>query len=242
MAQRPTAVHQEILIAAPPGRVFEAWVDPLEIARWYVERAEGDPREDQEIRWVLRGEVEPFEVNACEPGERLVLTHVGDPPWRGTVVSVTFEKERTGTRVTVRQRGFRPEMKGRIPQVSSAWACMLALLKEYLEEHAGMPRDHVEVRSEVDPNPLSVATALRSVESIEHWAEEPPDRILATTPHAAVFTLDGLPGVFTVSGVGAVSVWYSVWGGSDAEDAYGKAQQLVDRFVDRVQRVTRRVR
>lgn len=239
-----TAVRQELVVNAPPARVFEAWTDPLHVARWYVERADGDPREDSRVAWVIAGSTEPFEVNVCAPSHRLVLTHVGEPPWRGTVIDIALRPERGGTRVIVEHYAFPAALRGHVPVLRSGWACNLAVLREYVERHWDQRLDRVEARMEVDPNPLAVATALRDAESIRHWAEEAPERVLASTAHGAVFALRGFPGVYVVSGAGAVSVWYATWGGSgsDAREAQRKTQELAGRFVARVQAIEREVR
>jgi len=82
-------VRQEIVIAAPPARVFDAWTDPEEIPRWYVERQEGDPRRDERIVWFitpedLEGDGEPFAVRVAERERRLVLALASDQArgWR----------------------------------------------------------------------------------------------------------------------------------------------------------------
>jgi uncharacterized protein YndB with AHSA1/START domain len=231
--------RQEIVIAAPPARVFDAWTAPDEIPGWYVERQEGDPRRDQRIVWYvtsedLGGEGEPFAVRTAEPGRRLVLENVGEEPWRGTVLDVELLPEGAGTRVVVEQSGFSEGVRGFAPIIDSGWAHVLAILKEYLEHHAGERRRTAEARRRVEPDPAAVAEAVASAEAIAEWAGEAPERVLATTPRGAVVAFPGIRGVFAFMGVGGAVVWASVWGDGDLEHAKAKAEDLAEQLATRI--------
>jgi len=241
MTEPVEPVRQEIVIAAPPARVFDAWTDPEEIPRWYVERQEGDPRRDERIVWFitsedLGGEGEPFAVRAAERGRRLVLENVGEEPWRGTVLDVALVPEGDGTRVVVEQSGFSEGVRGFAPVVDSGWAQVLAILKEYLERHAGERRRTAEARRRVEPDPAVVAEAFGSAEAIAEWAGEAPERVLATTPRGAVVAFPGIRGVYAFMGVGGAVVWASVWGDGDLERAKAKAEDLAERLAARIGR------
>ena len=239
MTEPVEPVRQEIVIASPPARVFDAWTDPEEIPRWYVERQEGDPRRDERIVWFitsedLGGEGEPFAVRAAERGRRLVLENVGEEPWRGTVLDVELLPEGDGTRVVVEQSGFSEGVRGFAPVVDSGWAQVLAILKEYLERHAGERRRTAEARRRVEPDPAVVAEAFACAEAIAEWAGEAPERVLATTPRGAVVAFPGIRGVFAFMGVGGAVVWASVWGDGDLERAKAKAEDLAERLAARI--------
>lgn len=230
-------VRQEIVIAAPAERVFDAWTDPDEIPGWYVERQEGDPRENERIVWFITREDldgEPLAVRTAEPGRRLVLENVGEEPWRGTVLDVELLPEGAGTRVVVEQSGFSEGVRGFAPIVDSGWAHVLAILKEYLEHHAGERRRTAEARRRVEPDPAGVAEAFASAEAIAEWAGEAPERVLATTPRGAVVAFPGIRGVFAFMGVGGAVVWASVWGDGDLERAKAKAEDLAERLAARI--------
>lgn len=234
-------VRQEIVIAAPPERVFDAWTDPDEIPGWYVERQEGDPREDERIVWFitredLDGDGVPLAVRTAERGRRLVLENVGEEPWRGTVLDVELFPEGDGTRVVVEQSGFSEGVRGFAPIIDSGWAHVLAILKEYLEHHAGERRRTAEARRRVEPDPAAVAEAVASAEAIAEWAGEAPDRVLATTSRGAVVVFPGIRGVFAFMGVGGAVVW----GDGDLERAKAKAEDLAERLAARIGRRVRR--
>lgn len=239
MSEPVHTVRREIVIEAPPERVFDAWADPEEIARWYVERQVGDPRADGRIVWFitcedLDGEGEPLAVRIVERGRRLVLENVGPEPWRGTVMDLELVPEGSGTRVAIEQRGFSEPLREFAPVVASGWACTLAILREYLERHAGEPRRTAEAKREASPDPAAVAEALASADAIARWAGEAPERVLATTPHGAVVTFPGRPGVFTLMGFGGATVWYTGWGEDDLAAAKERAEELAERLAGRV--------
>lgn len=241
MSEPVKPVRRETVIDAPPERVFDAWADPEEIARWYVELQVGDPREDERIVWYitcddLDGDGEPLAVRAAERGRRLVLENVGAEPWRGTVVEVELVPEDGGARVAVEQRGFSGPLRDFAPVVDSGWACTLAILKEYLERHAGEARSTAEAKREVDLDPAAAAEALASAEAIAGWSGELPERLLAATPHGAVAAFAGFPGVFTLMAAGGVTVWYTAWGEADLVSAKDRAEDLAERLATQVDR------
>jgi uncharacterized protein YndB with AHSA1/START domain len=235
------AIRSEVLIAASPERVFDAWADPEEIARWYVERQVGDPRKQDRIVWFvskadLAGEGETLAVRQADRGRRLVLENVGDEPWHGAVVDVTLTRHNGATRVVVRQTGFDDGMQDHVPNVEAGWACVLAVLKEYVEKHDGQPRRVVEASRGSASDRSLVAQALASPESVARWAGERPSRILASMPPGAVLAFDQHPGVFMVMGTGGAVVWYTGWSEGDLEPARRRAEDLAERLARAVER------
>lgn len=234
MSPPPDVVRQETVIQASPDLVFEAWADPEEIAAWYVERAEGDPREERIVEWYLGEEPEPLEVTTCQPGEHLVLTNVSVGPWRGTILDIELTPVGDGTRLVLTQETTAHELAGFVPIVDSGWACSLAILKVYLEDHAGRSRWTVEARRPIEPDPELTARALASGTTIEAWSGQMPERVLASTPHGAVVGFPGFPGVFTMMAANEVVVWYSTWDDEELDPVEDMVAALADRLLERV--------
>lgn len=105
------------LFAAPPEVVFEAWVDPAQLARWWgpaeleVEWQSADIRPGGVSRIVMRdrdGIEYPVIVTFLEitPPTRLVYRNAGEPPSSAPPfdATVTFVPEGDGTRVTFAMR------------------------------------------------------------------------------------------------------------------------------------------
>ncbi len=235
---KDTAVRHQVLIQASRERVFEAWTHPDELARWYVDRAEGDPRVDRRITWVIAGQAHPLEVTVCEAGWRLVLTNVSAGPWQGSVIDVALIREGRRTLAVLAQRGFADALEPLVPNVDAGWQVMLAVLKEYVEQHAGEPRRETTVKREVVVDPVAVAEALGGgAAAIAAWAGEAPTRVLASTPRGALAAWAGIPGVFTFMGVNGVVVRHTAWGDADPGEGQARAAVLADRLVDRVRLV-----
>ena len=113
------------VIEASPERVYEAFVDPTELAAWLPpegfsgEVHEFDASEGGTFRMSFNADIEELEpyshsfhgtYKELSPGERIVYTEEfesDNPGMAGeTTTTVTFEKVPDGTEVTVRQTGI----------------------------------------------------------------------------------------------------------------------------------------
>jgi uncharacterized protein YndB with AHSA1/START domain len=227
-------VHQERTILASPRQVFEAWTDPEAIARWYVDRAAGNPCTDDEVAWFLGGEQFLLEVDECVADERLVMTNVSPASWRGTVLDLRLSAVEGGTLVSVEQRNFPDALRQHVPNVDAGWVCTLALLAESLEHHAGQRRHHLKAVREMPVDREAVGQAFVNASSVARWLGEPPARLLAATPRGIVLALRGFSGIFTVMAVDGLAVRYDAWDTHDLALAQAKADLLVDRLAAEV--------
>jgi uncharacterized protein YndB with AHSA1/START domain len=113
------------VIEAPPKRVYDAFLDPDELAQWLpptgfsAEVHELEPEVGGTFRMTFTGETEEFAeyghsfggtYRELVPGERIVHTdafETDDPAMAGEMtVTVSFESVTDGTEVTVRQEGI----------------------------------------------------------------------------------------------------------------------------------------
>ena len=113
------------VIEAPPERVYEAFLDPNELAQWLpptgfsAEIHQLEPEEGGTFRMTFTGETEELAeygstfggtYRELVPGKRIVHTdafETDDPAMAGEMtVTVTFEAVPEGTEVTVRQEGI----------------------------------------------------------------------------------------------------------------------------------------
>lgn len=150
MTDRPTiAVHVRRTIAAPPERVYRAWLDPPLMAGWFaptgftVRKAEVDERVGGRVRiWHADGagnDVGGAEAEIVEliPGQRIVLhwQFVGPDratdPAMATRLTVTFTATPDGTRLDLthdRLDGLRDRSPHIAEQVRPGWESALDAL------------------------------------------------------------------------------------------------------------------
>ncbi|WP_458208052.1 SRPBCC family protein [Haladaptatus sp. NG-SE-30] len=125
----PTTQERSItvsrVIEAPPERVYQAFLDPDELAQWLpptgfsAEVHHLEPEEGGTYRITFTGETEAFAdydhsfggtYLELVPGERIVYTdefETDDPEMAGEMtVTVTFEEVPEGTEVTAHQEGI----------------------------------------------------------------------------------------------------------------------------------------
>ncbi|MFH5801103.1 SRPBCC family protein [Haladaptatus sp. CMAA 1911] len=138
------------VIEASPERVYEAFVDPDELATWLppegfsAEVHEFDATEGGTFRMSFTADIEELEPYAhtfhgtyeeLSPGERLVYTEEfeSDDPGMGgeMTTTVTFEKVSDGTEVTAHQAGIPKNIPPK--DANEGWNDSLGNLAELVE-------------------------------------------------------------------------------------------------------------
>lgn len=97
-------------LSAPPGQVYEAWLDPAMLARWMSPVGHAvatvDPRPGGRFRIVMVGEGRSIEhvgrFVALDPGRRLVLTWASSYTGGETLVTVELRADGEGTVLRLR--------------------------------------------------------------------------------------------------------------------------------------------
>jgi uncharacterized protein YndB with AHSA1/START domain len=139
-----TRVHLEKIIAAPPERVFSAFVDAEQLRQWWgpagftVPRVQFDPIEGTDYRIVMQPpDGDAFHIRgtfrAVEAPRRLIFTFIyeePDPDDQETLVALTFEPADLGTRVTLDQGSFKTMARSELHR--DGWTETLERLKRSL--------------------------------------------------------------------------------------------------------------
>jgi uncharacterized protein YndB with AHSA1/START domain len=150
MSTETTAVRVTRTIAAPPERVYRAWLDPELLKQWLAPRDRTAPRVEVEERPGGRFSVWHSEANGEDaggmeseilelvPSERIVLGHYFVGPDRRTDpamesrVTVSLREVDGGTELTVlheRLEGLRDRMPHVADQVTAGWNSVLDKLE-----------------------------------------------------------------------------------------------------------------
>lgn len=167
------AVRKEVRIDASPEAIYDAWAKPEEIARWFVDRAEGEMAPGETVTWVFEsfGYRIPVEVFEAEPGEHLAFG--GEPPGRPPALQeVTIEREGGVSVLRLVNSGFLegPDWDEELDGVDSGWEMALATLKLQLERYPGRRRHHRIVVRPVGEAPYeSVSPLFTTREGLERW-------------------------------------------------------------------------
>ena len=127
-------VETELLIAKTPAEVFEAWVDPAKMARYFISSGTGRMEAGKTVVWSWGdvGAEASVKVLEVEPARRLKFI------WAGfgmeSTVEATFEPKDGGTRVAVREGAWEGDEGGirRYGQQMQGWVNMLLCLKAHL--------------------------------------------------------------------------------------------------------------
>ena len=138
-------VEEEILIAAPPKRVFQALVDPEQLLQWWGQKGiYRGKRWTTDLRpggkWRSEGTSErdgsPFEVHGeylqIDPPRLLEFTWIAS--WAGpmnTVVRIELSPSSGGTLVRLRHSGFTTPAQ---LQAHRGWPQVLGWLQAFLEK------------------------------------------------------------------------------------------------------------
>jgi uncharacterized protein YndB with AHSA1/START domain len=122
---------------APPQRVFRAWSDPEELARWFPERVEGGLAVGSRSILVWPERRVWWEVVEAQPDRRLVFRR----PWLAderliTTVHVLVDPAGYGSRLELEDGRFPLEQPGVLAAWAEAieeWSVALALLRAHLD-------------------------------------------------------------------------------------------------------------
>jgi uncharacterized protein YndB with AHSA1/START domain len=130
---------------ATPEQVYQAWADPAKIAAWFVDRAEGKAEPGATITWFFDkfNYKIPYEILHAEPGRRLAIRWNPPPGMSAGILDVTIAKEGGITVMRVINSGFREgaEWNEEYEGTDSGWRMAFAVLKHYLENYFGSPRN-----------------------------------------------------------------------------------------------------
>jgi len=147
----PDRISREVVIDAPPDRVWAIVTDPRHVARWFSDEAEIDlrPGGAMVLTWqghgTYRGRVE-----AVDPPRRFAfrwLRREDDEPGDGmsTLVEFVLAAEGSGTRLRVVESGFQrlawpEEDKARYAgENADGWVHELNQLRDYAARLGGAP-------------------------------------------------------------------------------------------------------
>lgn len=139
-------VTKEVRLAVPPAKAWEAWADPLKIAQWFVDRADGFAKAGGTVTWHFDAfdMHMPVPVVEAEPGKSYVIA--GEIPGRPPFLQeVLIEQEGGSTILRLLNSGFGEgaAWEDEIEGVDSGWQLALAHLKLWLERYAPATRSHV---------------------------------------------------------------------------------------------------
>jgi uncharacterized protein YndB with AHSA1/START domain len=133
----PRTVRMVRRLNAPPERVFRAWADPEELARWFPERIEGGLAVGARSTLVWPDRRVWWDVVEARPSRTFVFRL----PWLSderliTTVRVTIDPAGYGCRLELVDGPFPLDQPGVIDawaQALETWAEALALLRAHLD-------------------------------------------------------------------------------------------------------------
>jgi uncharacterized protein YndB with AHSA1/START domain len=138
-------IRAEIRTKATPQQAYDAWADPEKIAHWFPDRAEGKAEPGGTITWIFDkfNYRIPYEVLNALPAEKFAIRWNPPPGMNAGVLEVTISKEGGETVIRLVNSGFREgaEWDEEFEGTDSGWRIALALLKHYLENYFGIPRE-----------------------------------------------------------------------------------------------------
>ena len=142
------AIVKELIIAAAPGRVWDALTKPDEIACWWTNDLSATPEVGSlaEFRFSQGTFVIQFEVAELDQDEKVYwISRQGPPHWAGTSVTWQLTPVQNGTQVVFNHDGF-AQADERYEITRGWWEHFLVSLKSYLETGKGTPGSPLSVK------------------------------------------------------------------------------------------------
>jgi uncharacterized protein YndB with AHSA1/START domain len=170
LVQEDAIAEVELVIAATPARIWRA-LEPAGLRGWLCETASGELRVGGQLSlgWPSLGLDVELEVQAAEPGRRLIVRGTGDADGQWQDTSLIAEGD--ATRIVIRHGGFgRGRRAGERAAGSEAgWRVATRLLDLYLGGREGTT---LSARSVVGTAAASVAAlwpAIGEVDPLARW-------------------------------------------------------------------------
>ena len=139
----PDSIERELILPAPPARVWAALTQPDQLSLWFGTRATLDLRPGGEVIFTWDHPTGPHTnrgvIEALEPPKRFAFRWQSNPDLLPmTLVEFVLEPHPEGTHLRLVESGFAslpPELRGRSHESNTrGWHLFLAQLGEYLAE------------------------------------------------------------------------------------------------------------
>ena len=140
------AIEREIVIAAPPERVYEIVTRPEHMGSWFGDAGAERDGDTIKMRWADHGEAELRVVTEDPPRAFAYRWDANDAGVGDTLVEFTFTPEDGGTRLKVVESGWgelatSPERRAELRDGNTGgWKHELGDLERYIENVAVRPR------------------------------------------------------------------------------------------------------
>ena len=166
-------IRAEIRTSATPQQAYDAWADPEKIAHWFPDRAEGKAEPGATITWIFDkfNYRILYEVLIAQPTERFAIRWNPPPGMNPGILEITISKEGGETVVRLVNSGFREgaEWSDEFEGIDSGWRMSLALLKHYLDNYFGTPRNSFLVMRPAEFSLEQVVPLQRTAIGLKKW-------------------------------------------------------------------------
>jgi uncharacterized protein YndB with AHSA1/START domain len=125
-------------VSVPVERAWRAFTDPADLEQWFT--TSFDEGDDGRSTAASPGGPVGFEVVEADPRARLRYRQWGATPERGIDVTIVFESDESGTKITMTQSGFGGETIFESDEVHNGMDETLADLVLYLDYGIAVPR------------------------------------------------------------------------------------------------------
>ena len=238
-------IEQTIRIKSTPEKVWKAWADPQDIANWFVDRAEGDGKAGQTMRWFFDtfGYVMDIPVVESEPGKIFSVAGDDGPDGMPYLMEITISKDGGDVVMNLVNSGFSedPKKSETFEGTVSGWKSALATMKFWLENYPLRKRHHDLVVRPANWTRPALRELYATREGRARWME--PDlpatgEVLCDTGTEVTLSLPGRDGIiaakaFTMGPQYFVGLDQMVWteAGATPEDAKARLNRALDRLV-----------
>jgi uncharacterized protein YndB with AHSA1/START domain len=237
-------IDTSIRIKSTPMRVWEAWASPQQIANWFVDRAEGEGKAGNTVKWFFDtfGYAMDVPVVESEPGATFVTAGDDGADGMPYVMEITITKDGGDTVMRLVNSGFSedPKKGETYKGTVSGWAHALAVMKVWLEQYPMRTRHHDLVVKTVPHTVEQLRPFFATAEGRALWM--PPDvehagEVLCDSGPEVLLAMPGVDGTialksFQMGPQRMIGLDLSVWPAEGAEvvDAKARLTRALDRL------------
>ncbi len=128
-------IIHNLIVHTPPEKVYAALTEPAQLAAWFADEVDADPRDGADLAFHFRQGVIRVQITELVPNQKVVWKILqGLPGWEGVTGEMTWELTTPypGTMITFTHSGW-ASMDGPYPSTNHKIGSLIDRMRSFVE-------------------------------------------------------------------------------------------------------------